>query len=237
VTVDPVAILFDLQGTCVDFYTSIIDTCRRVDAGRHPDADWDGLLTDWRRHYARAIGYGTQEGQAAPWRSARAVYRDGLVPLLPSYGLTDYSSEEIEELALAWEEQRRPWPDVAAGLERLATRHTLAVLTNIDVAAMTRTVKAAGPRFDLLLSVQMFQAFKPDPRAYLGAAEWLALPPEEIMLVACHVYDVQGAHEQGFQTAFVPRPDERGPGHGAEPAPPCGRVARDFADLANQLGC
>lgn len=234
---NPVAILFDLQGTCVDFYTSIIDTCRHLDAGRHPAADWAGLLTDWRRQYAQSIGYGTREGQAAPWQSARAVYRDVLGPLLPLYGLTDYGSEDIEALALAWEEQRRPWPDVAAGLERLATRHTVAVLTNIDVPAMTRTVKAAGLRFDLLLSVQMFQAFKPDPRSYLGAAEWLALAPEQIMLVACHVYDVRGAHEQGFQTAFVPRPDERGPGHGAEPAPAYGLVARDFIDLADQLGC
>ena len=237
VTANPVAILFDLQGTCVDFYTSVIDTCRRVDAGRHPDADWDGLLTEWRRYYAQTIGYGRQQGQAAPWRSARAVYRDGLRPLLPSYGLTDYSSDDIDALALAWEEQRRPWPDVAEGLERLAKRHTLAVLTNIDVAAMTRTVKAAGLRFDLLLSVQMFAAYKPDPRAYLGAAEYLALRPDQLMLVACHVYDVQGAHEQGFQTAFVPRPDERGPGHGAEPAPSYGLIARDFIDLAEQLGC
>ena len=170
-------------------------------------------------------------------QSARAVYRDALGPLLPLYGLTDYDSEDIEALALAWEEQRRPWPDVAAGLERLATHHTVGVLTNIDVPAMTRTVKAAGLRFDLLLSVQMFQAFKPDPRSYLSAAEWLALAPEQIMLVACHVYDVQGAHEQGFQTAFVPRPDERGPGHGAEPAPAYGLVAPDFIDLADQLGC
>jgi hypothetical protein len=60
----PVAILFDLQGTCVDFYTSIIDTCRHLDAGRHPAADWAGLLTDWRRQYAQSIGYGTLEGQA-----------------------------------------------------------------------------------------------------------------------------------------------------------------------------
>jgi 2-haloacid dehalogenase len=237
VTVNPVAILFDLQGTCVDFYTSVIDTCRRVDAGRHPDADWDGLLTEWRRHYARTIGYGAQEGKAAPWRSARAVYREGLAPLLPKFGLTDYGKDDIEELSLAFEEQRRPWPDVAPGLERLSTRYTLGVLTNVDVPAMTRTVKAAGLRFDLLLSVQMFQAFKPDPRAYLGAAEWLALPPEDIMLVACHVYDVQGAHEQGFQTAFIPRPDERRPGHGAEPAPSYGLTARDFLDLADQLGC
>jgi 2-haloacid dehalogenase len=233
--------LFDLQGTCVDFRTSVIDTCRLVDAGRHPDADWGGLLTEWRRHYAETIGYGRQAGRqaggAAPWRSARAVYRDGLEPLLPSYGLTDYGTDDIDALALAWEEQRRPWPDVADGLKRLAARHTLAVLTNVDVAAMTRTVKAAGLRFDLLLSVQMFAAFKPDPRAYLGAAEWLALPPDQLMLVACHVYDVQGAHEQGFQTAFIPRPDERGSGHGAEPAPSYGLVARDFIDLAEQLGC
>ena len=234
---NPVAILFDLQGTCVDFYTSIIDTCRHLDADRHPAADWAGLLTDWRRQYAQSIGYGTREGQAAPWQSARAVYRDALGPLLPLYGLTDYDSEDIEALALAWEEQRRPWPDVAAGLERLATRHTVGAADEYrrpgnDPHRESRRsqVRPAAVGADV-------QAFKPDPRSYLGAAEWLALAPEQIMLVACHVYDVQGAHEQGFQTAFVPRPDERGPGHGAEAAPAYGLVARDFIDLADQLGC
>ena len=98
-------------------------------------------------------------------------------------------------------------------------------------------MKAGGLPFDVLFSAQMFQAFKPDPKVYLTAASWLSLDPADVMLVACHAYDVVAAHRLGFQTAFVPRPDELGPGAGSEPPPESALLARDFLDLADRLGC
>ena len=55
---------------------------------------------------------------------------------------------------------------------------------------------------------------KPDPRAYQIVPRYLGLKPEEIMMVACHKADLQGAAGQGLRTAFVVRPLEEGPnGH------------------------
>ncbi|EFV12340.1 haloacid dehalogenase type II [Segniliparus rugosus] len=231
------AILFDLQGTCTDFFTSVVAAARAIDGGEHPDLDWGPFVSDWRKAYMRALGNdATAKAGAAPaWRSVREVYRQALEALLAERGLDGFDEDQLVGLVLAWEEQE-PWPDVVPGLARLRARHTLGALSNADVPAVARTAKAGALPFDVLFSAQMFQAFKPDPAVYLTSARWLSLDPPDIMLVACHAYDVAAAHRLGFQTAFVPRPDELGPGAGAEPAPESALLARDFLDLADQLG-
>ena len=60
------------------------------------------------------------------------------------------------------------------------------------------------------------------------------------MMVAAHVDDLAAARKAGLRTAFVSRPREFGPAKvGAGVAPASARfdvVARDFVDLAVQLG-
>jgi 2-haloacid dehalogenase len=59
------------------------------------------------------------------------------------------------------------------------------------------------------------------------------------MLVAAHAGDLRAAAAAGLHTAFVGRPDEFGGTRQAD-APPPGEfdfMARDFLDLAGQLGC
>ena len=55
-------------------------------------------------------------------------------------------------------------------------------------------------------------------------------------MVAAHQGDLLAAGKVGLQTAFVPRPLERGPGRTPDPTPdPSFTVATDFMDLAVQL--
>ncbi|WP_431018311.1 HAD-IA family hydrolase [Burkholderia gladioli] len=54
-------------------------------------------------------------------------------------------------------------------------------------------------------------AFKPDPRVYRLASEYLGLVPGEIMMVSAHKWDLMAAKRGGLLTAFVPRPFENGP--------------------------
>jgi 2-haloacid dehalogenase len=57
------------------------------------------------------------------------------------------------------------------------------------------------------------------------------------MMVAAHQGDLLAAGKVGLQTAFVPRPLERGPGRTPDPTPDPSFtvVATDFMDLAVQL--
>ncbi len=59
------------------------------------------------------------------------------------------------------------------------------------------------------------------------------------MMVAAHAGDLDAARSFGLRTAFVHRPFERGPDGKADDPPQSGAdfIARDFNDLARQLGC
>ena len=58
------------------------------------------------------------------------------------------------------------------------------------------------------------------------------------MMVAAHDIDLtQGASGAGLKTAFIPRPDEYGKGHGAEKLTgPVDVIARSLPELADRLG-
>lgn len=57
------------------------------------------------------------------------------------------------------------------------------------------------------------------PQAYQTAARWLGIAPENILMVACHNFDLNAAQDAGFKTAFVRRPDEWGPAGPPDPQP------------------
>ena len=71
----------------------------------------------------------------------------------------------------------------------------------------------------------------------------LCLKPSEVMLVAAHKGDLDGAKKAGMMTCFVPRPLEYGPAlfkSGTYDGAYEKRFdfnAHDFNDLAAQLGC
>jgi 2-haloacid dehalogenase len=68
--------------------------------------------------------------------------------------------------------------------------------------------------------------------------EFFDVPPSEVMMVAAHAGDLQAAQALGLKTAYVHRPLEFGDGKAAA-VPATGRfgfMAKDFVDLAQQLG-
>lgn len=102
-----------------------------------------------------------------------------------------------------------PYPDAAAGLERLADR-SLAVLSNGTIEGVTALVEGAGlrERFDHLLAAELVERFKPAPAVYALCARAFRAEAGETVLVSAHEWDVAGAQAAGLRGAFVAR---RGP--------------------------
>jgi 2-haloacid dehalogenase len=82
------------------------------------------------------------------------------------------------------------------------------------------------------------KTYKPMPAIYDGVVEALQLAPSQVMMVACHVWDLDAARARGLRTAFVARPAEYGPGKdGKAPAEDAYDIMADsFIDLAGKLG-
>ena len=79
------------------------------------------------------------------------------------------------------------------GLTRLKKRFVISTLSNGNMALLTNMAKHAGLPWDCVLSAELFRHYKPDREVYLGAARLLGLRPGEVMMVAAHKSDLDGA--------------------------------------------
>ena len=73
----------------------------------------------------------------------------------------------------------------------------------------------------------------------MAAARTLGLKPEQVMLVATHHDDLEGARACGLHSAYIERPLEFGAAHVKDVSPQAGNHlhAASLTALADQLGC
>jgi len=231
----PKALAFDVFGTVVDWRSSIIRELDEFGRAHGLQQDWPTFADNWRKGYAPAMDK-VRRGEL-PWTRIDDLHRAILEELLGAAGITSICSEDVDHLNRAWH-RLDPWPDSVAGLTRLKQRFIITTLSNGNVSLLTNMAKRAGLPWDCVISAELFHHYKPDRESYLGCADLLGVPPQELMLVAAHPSDLRAAREAGLLTAYVDRPLEHGPNN----QPP--RIeegefdftATDFPDLADQLG-
>ncbi len=229
------ALLFDVFGTVVDWRSGIIRELEAWGTQRGVIADWPAMADTWRGLYQPAMQR-IRSGNRGFVR-LDILHQENLNEVARQFGLQDSISPDLHRLVTAWH-RLDPWPDAVSGLTRLKAKFIVAPCSNGNIALITNMAKRAGLPWDVVLGAEVAQAYKPHPQAYLGSADALGLKPEECMMVAAHLDDLEAAAELGLATAYVPRPDEFGKGHGAA-TPADGAtnfVATDFNNLACQLG-
>jgi len=229
----PVSILvFDIFGTVVDWHGSIV---REVSA-LYPQVDADAFALAWRAGYQPAMQR-VRSGELG-WTRIDELHRLILDDLLPRFGLQHLDEAERRHLNRVWH-RLDAWPDSVAGLTRLKQRYTISSLSNGNIGLLTNMAKRAGLPWDCVLSAEVFRAYKPDPRTYLGVAEVFDVSPAEVMLVAAHQDDLAAARACGLATAYIERPLEFGAAHVKDVSPDPANTwhARDLVHLAEQLGC
>ncbi|WP_245438846.1 haloacid dehalogenase type II [Bradyrhizobium sp. SK17] len=203
------ALAFDVQGTCVDFYQPVLRAGAAINRDKGLAIDWTRLLAEWRDLYRVALD-AVIAGQR-PWLRVDRIYREALDLLLERQGLGEaFTPQERDELNNVWT-RLDAWPDTVAGLARLRRRFTTATLSNAGMAAVVAVVKHAGLPFDAVLTAELAHSYKPAPSVYQLAVDFLGYRPDQIVMVACHKYDLRAARAFGMRTAFVARPLEFGP--------------------------
>ncbi|KTT14453.1 haloacid dehalogenase type II [Pseudacidovorax intermedius] len=231
-------IAFDVFGTVVDWHSGIAAEVERL----LPGVDGSAFALAWRAGYQPAMKAVMARIEAG---EGGFTLLDELHLSILEGVLSDYSIGEDRldragrrELNRAW--HRLPaWPDAVAGLARLKRRYTICPLSNGNIGLLTNMAKRAGLPWDCVLSAEVFKAYKPDPRTYLGVAGIFDLPPNRVMLAAAHHSDLAAARHCGLATAYIERPAEFGPGQPKDVSPQPGNDlhARDIGHLADLLGC
>jgi 2-haloacid dehalogenase len=125
-------------------------------------------------------------------------------------------------------------PDVPDGVRALAAGGArLVTLTNGTAEVGEQLLARAGVRdmFERLLSVEEAGVWKPAPGAYHFAARTCQVEPAQMMLVAVHPWDIDGAGRAGLRTAWI---DRTGLPYPAHFRPPDIR-ARSLSALADAL--
>ena len=234
-TMEIKALVFDVFGTVVDWRTAVIDELRALGERHGVAGDWVAFADAWKAAYRP--GLEQVNNGALRWTNVDVIFRRRLDELLRQYGLASVPEEERDHLNRVW---CRPnaWPDAVPGLTRLKTRHVLATLSNGNFAWLVAIARHCGLPFDCILTAENCRRYKPAPETYRMAIELLAQPPECLLMVASHNYDLAAARSHGMRTAFFPR-RENGPTQTTDQAPEQAWdfVVDDLEALAAALGC
>ncbi|MBV8618613.1 MAG: haloacid dehalogenase type II [Curvibacter sp.] len=223
---------FDIFGTVVDWHGSLKAEVEAL----YPGIDGDAFANAWRAGYRPAMAR-VMSGELG-WTRIDDLHRMILDSLLPDFGLAHLDEAARVHLNRAWH-RLNPWPDSVAGLTRLRRRYTLCTLSNGNIGLLADMAKRAGLPWDCILSAEVFRAYKPDPRTYLGVASTFDLRPDQVMLVAAHHDDLEAARGCGLYSAYIERPLEFGAAHVKDVSPVAGNHlhAASLEALADQLGC
>jgi len=230
------AIAFDVQGTCADYYQPVLRAGAAINRNNGLAIDWAGVASEWRELYRTTLD--EVIAGKRPWIRVDRIYREALGPLLKRRGLDGLFSElERDELNSVWT-RLDPWPDSVEGLSRLRRRFVTTTLSNAGMAAVVALVKHARLPFDAILTAELARSYKPAPAVYQLAVDYLGYRPDQILMVACHKYDLHAARAFGMRTAFVARPLEFGPDARPDIAPEAtfDCCVDSFTALADALG-
>jgi 2-haloacid dehalogenase len=221
----------DIFGTTVDWYSGVRDQVADVFGEHGVRLDAGEFTSAWRGRYLPSMRR-VQDGERE-WAYLDTLHRESLDTLLEEHGVS-LDQDARARLVRAW--HRLPaWPDAAGDLARLRSRYVVAALSNGGFALMTNLIKSASLPFDCVLSAELARTYKPAPEVYRTAAGLLDVAPHEMLMVAAHGWDLDGARAAGLRTAFLVRPREKGPHQEADRDVEADLSVTSFGELAERL--
>lgn len=149
--------------TCTDYWGTIVREGEAINQKKGLDIDWGALASDWHGLYPPSFG-AVLSGQR-PCQSFASLRLEALDNAVHQRGLGSLGREELAEINSVWQ-RLKPWPDVIPRLRRLKQKYILATLSNADLADIVKLAKQSDLPWDLILTSELAQTVKPDPRVY-----------------------------------------------------------------------
>nr|WP_281373028.1 haloacid dehalogenase type II [Kineococcus aurantiacus] len=172
---------------------------------------------------ARFLPSVLRDGFARTLRAAPLPFADVAADVLRTdlgTAALDRPLEEAVEFVLAAFGELRTHPDVPAGLRRFHEHGVVTVaFTNGSAASCEALLTGSGVRGDVrhVLSVDDVGRWKPHAAAYGHVLDLLARDPGEVLFVAVHPWDLDGAAAAGMRTAWLDRDGAPFPRHATPP--------------------
>ncbi|MFP8782894.1 haloacid dehalogenase type II [Planococcus plakortidis] len=189
------AFVFDVYGTLFDVI-AIKEQCEELFPG-HGEA----ISQTWR---TKQVEYFMMRQLMEKYRSFAEVTRSALKYALESEGLE--STEAIErQLMDAY--LHLPLYEESQAVLRELQDHKLVVFSNGSRDMLDPLIENAGIQglVDEALSVDDIGQFKPAPAAYQYALSRLGIERDEVLFMSSNGWDISGAKNFGFRTAWINR--------------------------------
>ncbi|CCL99944.1 uncharacterized protein FIBRA_01969 [Fibroporia radiculosa] len=222
------AFVFDVFGTVVDWRSSVVKQLRESTEGKVATGqiDWDDFASEWRAGYYKLTNHIANGGEGPS--TIDEMYYQILNSMLDTPRWEQlaklWNEQERRELVLFWHrldgislphmpfhflhcDPRVPtgWPDATKGLYALKAHAIIGTLSNGNVRLLVDMAKHADLPWDVVFAGDILGSYKPNPKMYLGALQYLALQPHECAMVAAHIYDLRAAASHGMKTVYIPR--------------------------------
>lgn len=181
--IDPLAIGQHLQGLVGD------------DAGK--------IAQLWRD---KQLEYTFRRGLMGAYASFDEVTAEALNYALSAVAVT-IADDDRDELLLKYQ-TLDAFPDTAPALQQIrAAGNTMWAFSNgmPDTLTALLTHAQVNALLDGVVSVDEVRSFKPDPKVYARFCERAASHPQDTCLVSSNPFDIIGAANCGWQTAWVQR--------------------------------
>ncbi len=204
----PAVILFDVNETLSDM-SPMAERFVEVGAPAQLAATWFAALL--RDGFAL-----TAAGSTAPFAQLGVGLLRASIDRLP----INRSIDEAIEHIMGGFEELSVHDDVHDGIPALSALDTrLVTLSNGAATVAQRLFERAGigKHFERLLSVEDAGVWKPAPAAYAYAGQQCGVELIDMMLVAVHPWDIDGAHRAGLGTAWINRTDATYPDYFTAP--------------------
>jgi 2-haloacid dehalogenase len=219
-------ITFDCYGTLIDWESGILAAFRVLLPG-YEHVRKEQLLEM----------YGEIEVQleAGPYLSYRTVLSRTAKEIGRRLGqeLVEDACQQFAESLKQWP----PFPDSVESLKKLAKHYRLGIISNTDDDLFAASHKLLQTPFDMIVTAQQVQSYKPSPRNFKEAMRRAGIPKANILHAAQSIYhDIVPANSLGLKNIWVNRRfGKHGPGATVAADAKPGLEVRSLAELAATL--
>lgn len=149
------------------------------------------------------------------------------------------SISEMDKRFLSYKtpSELKVWPDFLNPFNSIKKKFYCVSFTLLSNRLVYKNSKSNDINWDLILSCETLQVYKPEIEAYKKTANLLQFDTEECLMVACHSFDLNAAKNAGYKTAFVKRHMEWGENTKISIDGDYDIVVDNFKELQKVLGC
>ena len=186
---------FDVVGTLIDFEAGVLDSVRRIGAGKAAELSDEQIFASYKRGR-----------DAHPERSSEVmfnVYRYLAREL--DFPTSDAACDAFQLAVLRWQ----PFSDSVEALKRLRTQFRLVAMTNADRVALSAYAHALGNPFHDTVCADDTGVAKPNPEFFAynkGRQSAFGYKQSDILHVAqSQHHDIAIARQLGYKVCWIER--------------------------------